>query len=348
MGDLEALLTRKVAQREANAYGADGHVTRSHWDPFEGELNVTTPDASAIRKGMDIPPWVSTLGVMVTLSGIVYFIYAQIAGGNEWIGVVLFTLGFALAMGAQILSNQKGRETIRRVNLANKMGWSYTGRLLQGGYDGEGRKLSSPRAERIAERRHGLAMLTPPPDGEFWGRSEKDDEPFWIGISTGLQNAALGARRLRRDRHGGKGANGFDISMSGAYRLGRSTDITALIAPESIVSKAMNGEDVDTESAEFSQRFHSSVVAPNGARAINDADKSRLLRILSPATQATLIDLADTYVRCGFIVDDDVLYFHASDTVVGKNASQEGLDRIIPKMVADFERAKFSIKNYVE
>ncbi|WP_367718252.1 hypothetical protein AB2N04_08225 [Nitratireductor sp. GISD-1A_MAKvit] len=74
----------------------------------------------------------------------------------------------------------------------------------------------------------------------------------------------------------------------------------------------------------------------------------QVLQILTPATQATMLELAARFHNVGFIVENDVLFFMAQDQLVGESASEGGIDRLLPEVLEEFETAKLSIRHYVE
>ncbi len=71
-----------------------------------------------------------------------------------------------------------------------------------------------------------------------------------------------------------------------------------------------------------------------------------VLRILTPATQTTLLDLLQRYHTVGFVVDDDVLFFLAQDKLVGANAHPDRVDAHLADLLIEFEAAKFLSQEY--
>jgi len=146
---------------------------------------------------------------------------------------------------------------------------------------------------------------------------------------------------MRRDARGGKGGYGQFFSLLGAYRIDRKTGIRAVIRPENIVNRGPLDRDIKTESIQFNERFHVSG-RPMTKRDSRDVTQE-VLQILTPATQASMLDLAARFHNLGFIVEDDVLFFMAQDRLAGENASEGGIDRLLPGMLEEFEAAKLSI-----
>lgn len=336
----------------------------THWDPVEGELPIETPDISGIRKGIVLPSFIRRIPPIAAVVAIIWTVVAA-STTNEFPVVPLFAtvIFFAVMFLADKLENHEGRQMIRRVELARRKGWSYTGKLMERvmAYqavsisDGIERKATRVKSERALAVETLVPELTKVQvgsfagaqfDGEFWGRSTEDGLPFWVAIGEMQMEAGLAADpNLRRDAHGGKGGFGVFFSLLGAYKLDRKTGIRAAIRPENLFNRGALDRDIKTESAEFNEAFHISGRGDAGKGAPVDQD---VLRILTPATQATMLDLLKRYHTIGFVVDDDVLYFMAQDKLVGTNAHPDRIDDLLADIIAEFETAKFALKRYVE
>ncbi len=338
---------------------------RRHWDPFEGEILVETPDASNTRQGVVLPIWLKRLPLPFALLGMVWTMVAGVMSDSfPIVPVAITTLAFGSIFLVEILENADGRRLVRRVSFAREKGWSYTGKFLEwqmartpvrdseGNYERRSQRVKPPRLEKIEARIPELTRLQAGSfmgvrlDGEFWGESEQDHMPLWVAVGAMQMEAGLGTPEMRRDARGGRGGFGQFFSLLGAYRIDRKTGIRAVIRPENIVNKGPLDRDIKTESIQFNERFHISgrpLSSGNGHDIAQD-----VLRILTPATQAAMLDLETRFHNVGFIVDDDVLFFMAQDTLVGENASEGGIDRLLPGMLEEFEAAKLSIKRYVE
>jgi hypothetical protein len=337
-----------------------------HWDPFDGNIDVVTPDISDIRKGVSLPIWVKRAPLPLALIAMIWTFIAGFTGDQfPFFPVAVTTVAFAAVFLVDALENVDGRRRFRRVNIARGKGWSYTDAFLEwqmartGGFDSDGdferrlRRVKPPRLEKIEAHIPELTTMQVGSfmgvrlDGEFWGKSEKDDLPLWIALGAMQIEAGLGTREMRRDTRGGRGGYGQFFSLLGAYQINRKTSIRAVIRPENIAHKGPLDRDIKTESVEFNDSFHIS------ARPIDEQDTGvdlamDVLQILTPATQGTLLDLKARFHNVGFIVEGNVLFFMAQDKLVGENASQGGIDRLLPDIIAEFEAAKFSIKRYVE
>lgn len=338
---------------------------RRHWDPFEGEIAVETPEISSIRKGIALPIWLKRLPLPAALLALTWTMVEGFAGSSfPFVPVAVTTLAFGAIFLVDILENTDGRRTHRRVHIARNKGWSYTGKFLEwqiertpirdsdGNYERRSQRVKPPRLRKIEAHIPELTKVQAGSfmgarlDGEFWGESAQDSLPLWIAIGAMQMEAGFGNRGMRRDARGGKGGYGQFFSLLGAYRIDRKTGIRAVIRPENIANKGPLDRDIKTESVQFNERFHVSG-RPVSAGGGNDVSRE-VLQILTPATQATMLDLGARFHTVGFIVADDVLFFMAQDKLVGENATEGGIDRLLPGMLEEFEAAKLSIKRYVE
>jgi len=336
----------------------------THWDPIKGEISVETPDVSDIRAGIVLPaPVRRALPIGALLALLWTMVQAFWTDAFPFVPVAVTTVMFALFFLAGELENREGRQTKRRVALAHRNGWSYTGKLMErvrefgtimtsDGADRRTHLVKSERALAVEDRVPELTKLQVGSfvgaqfDGEFWGRSSKDGQPFWLAIGAMEMEAGLAANpALRRDASGGGGGFGVFYSLLGAYRIGRNTGIRAVIRPENLFNKGPLDRDIRTESVAFNEAFH---VSGTGTPGQDGETELAVLRILTPATQATLLDLLERYHTVGFVVDDDVLFFMAQDKLVGANAHPDRVDALFADMLTEFEAAKFALKDSVE
>lgn len=327
-------------------------TSEARWDPFEGALNVETPPAEVAR-AVDIPQALRRLPIPLAIAAMVWVFVAVARGANVFIPVAAFVASFGAEFLMWYLANDAGRQRARRARLARDKGWSYTGALLKPVFDGDGTK-ASPRMIRIRDTVPELvklqlgAFMGADFDGEFWGNVD-EGPPFWMALGTRRMEAALAADpRLRRDRHGGKGGQGVLFSLLAAYRLDRATGIRAVVAPENAFSLGPLDRDIKTESGAFNRHFRVAAHAKDGSDWPEIALRTEVLRILSPATQTTMLDLAGRYRVTGFVVDDDVFYLMAQDNLSGENAHPDQIDRCLAGIVEEFINAAMAPKRYVE
>lgn len=336
------------------------HAT--HWDPIQGEITIATPDVSNIRTGIVLPsPVRRALPIGATLALSWTMVEGLWTDSFPFVPVAVTTILFALYLLAGDLENRSGRKTRRRAKLARENGWSYTGKLMER-VRVFGTVMTAERPEHrthLAKSERALAVEARVPelaklqigafagaqfDGEFWGTSSRDGQPFWLAIGAMEMDAGLASNAaLRRDARGGSGGFGVFYSLLGACTIGRSTGVRAAIAPENILNKGPLDRDIKTGSPAFDAAFHVS------GTALQAGDTERaILRLLSSATQDTLLALLERYHTVGFVIDDDVLFFMAQDQLVGSNAHPDRIDALLADMLAEFEEAKFAVKDSLD
>ena len=341
-------------------------AAKTHWDPIRGTIDIETPDIANIRKGIAVPPIISRILLFAALASVLLvFVEGIIRGDFPFISVAVTTVIWGLFLGANHLENEDGRKTIRRVKLARNKGWSYTGALMErvrefqtawksDGAERTTRLVKSERARAVEAKLPELtkvrfgAFVGAQFDGEFWGESSEDGLPLWFAVGSMRMEAGLAFNAdLRQDAFGVKGGYGQFFSLLGAYKIDRKTGVRATIMPENIFNKGPLDRDIKTESVAFNEAFNVS-----GRRKDDTPGKADLtldvLRILTPATQDSMLSLSERYHNIGFVLDDDVLFFMAQDKVVGKNATQDRIDTLLVSIFEDFEKAKLGIKRYVE
>lgn len=339
---------------------------RSRWDPISGTIEVETPDISTIRQGIAIPPVINRILLAAALLSILWVMVEGFTrDAFPFVAAAVTTVVWGLFFGAAQLENEEGRKTIRRVRLAESKGWSYTGELMarvrefvsvgkSDGVDRETRLVKSERALAVEARVPELTITRVGAfagamfDGEFWGESSRDGLPFWFAIGAMNMEAGLAFNSdLRRDAFGGEGGYGQFFSLLGAYRIDRKTGIRAVVMPENLFSKGPLDRDLKTESVAFNRAFRISSRYKSEARSSADPTLETL-QVLTPATQDAMLEMRKRYHNTGFVLDDDILFFMAQDKLVGANAARDRIDALIVEIAEDFERAKFSLKRYVE
>lgn len=332
----------------------------THWDPIKGEISIDTPDVSNIRASVVLPAPARRFIPVGAIAALLWTMVQAIwTDAFPFIPVTVTTVMFALFFIADALENRDGRQTKRRVEIARKNGWSYTGKLMERvrefgtvtTSDGADRRTHLVKSERALAVEKCVPELTKLQvgsfvgaqfDGEFWGTSSKDGLPFWVAIGAMDMEAGIAANAaLRLDSRGGTGGFGVFFSLLGAYKIGRETGVRAVVRPENLFNAGPLDRDIKTESIAFNEAFHVSgrATTPQGAE-----PELAVLRILTPAAQVTLLDLRERYHTVGFVVEDDVLFFMAQDKLVGANAHPDRIDVLLAGIMAEFEAAKFSLK----
>ncbi|WP_367718253.1 hypothetical protein AB2N04_08230 [Nitratireductor sp. GISD-1A_MAKvit] len=188
---------------------------RRHWDPFEGEIEVEAPDTTSFHPGLVLPAWLKRMPLPAVMLTLAWTMIAGLVGdGFPFIPVTFTTIAFASIFLVDMLENKDGRQTLRRIRIAQARGWSYTGRFLQwqiertpirrsnGNYERRSQRVKPPRLEKIEARIPELTRLQTGAymgarlDGEFWGASRKDGLPLWIALGAMQMETALGPPRI--------------------------------------------------------------------------------------------------------------------------------------------------------
>ena len=69
--------------------------TRRHWDPFDGEIVVETPDISGSRKGIALPIWLKRLPLPAALLALMWTLAAGFVGSSfPFVPVAVTTFAF--------------------------------------------------------------------------------------------------------------------------------------------------------------------------------------------------------------------------------------------------------------
>ncbi|MER0240359.1 hypothetical protein [Fulvimarina sp. MAC8] len=172
----------------------------------------------------------------------------------------------------------------------------------------------------------------------YWGRAGDDGLPFWPGLVAGGQMTPSLVKYLRKDEAAAKkNASGTSAITTIGYPIGRATGICARIAQESLFADRTT-PNLETESEVFSRVFR--VELQRGERA-------DLLRALSPATQMAMVDLDERYSGPSFIIDDDVLFTAAGNSLWLEKDPERGAEQL-GAIIEDFAKAASAMRRYVE
>ena len=339
---------------------------RRYWDPFDGTITIT-PIETAKGGGIRLPAWLKRLPPLAIVGTMLWVLIAAVwADSFPVVPTICATLAFASLFLFEKLENTEGRRQARYVRLAQDNGWGFTDKLLERqvefgrAIDGDGdfeRRTRLQKSERMLKIEAQLPELTTLQvgafmgallDSEFWGPLPgQPDQPMWMAVGTTQMEAGMGSARTRRDGRGGQGGYGQLYTVVGAFQLGRDTGVRAAIAPESLFRKGPLDRDLKTESAEFNATFRIAGRAISGGRAEREVEQE-VLRILTPATQTSLLDLKAAHHKVGCVVEAEVLYFMVQDWLSGDNATEAALDRLLPEILGQFQVAQQSFRTYVE
>ncbi|MEM8539746.1 MAG: hypothetical protein AAGF25_02220, partial [Pseudomonadota bacterium] len=316
--------------------------------------------------GIEIPDWVRSLAGSLCLLGILSFIIAVFYRSALWVGVPCLALGLIGILGADHLNNTERKVDWLLFNLAKLNNWAFeilpsTNRqkaeameqLLKQRNQNErrtpGELPMDPRLKRIHDRvgdllRVKIGRVTQLEIDAFFRGGTKSGIPFWMAIGVTRSDMSLAVSSLKSDRYGNTGNQAYMFQMLCAYQLDRDTGIRARLLHESVTGESRR--DFQTESVEFNRRFNLSIADRRGNAPSDAKTKEQvLLQALSPATQATLIDLKDKY-DVQLVIDGDTIFYSGWDLL--NTSDFEILGRHIAALVEAFAESAVSFKAYVE
>ena len=342
-------------------------MTSKLWDPFVGEIDFRQEEVRKPRTGIKIPGWLQSATGILILLGILLFVVAIFYRDALWLGVPCIGIGVAGMLGADYLSNKELQVDWLLFDLAKQKNWAFevlpsTNRqkaealeqlLSQSRKDNEERQAGmmpmDPRLKRIHERVGDLlrvkigrvTMLEI--DAFFWGETESEI-PFWMAIGLVQSDMTLAASSLKTDRFGNTGNQAYLLQMLCAYPLDRDTNIRARLLHENVVGESRR--DFQTESVEFNRHFNISIADRWGNPPDDVKSKElALVQVLSPATQATLIELKTKY-DVQVVIDGDTIFYSGWDKL---NTDDFGIvARHIASIGEAFAESAVSFKDYVE
>lgn len=337
------------------------------WDPFVGEINFHQDKVPKTYAGIKIPDWVRSVAGILSLSGIVFFSVAVFYRDALWIAVPSVAFGVIGVLGSDYLNNKEQQIDWLLFSLARKNNWAFEilpstncqraealGQLHRRSLEDysarmPGQMPMDPRLKRIHERVGDLLsvkigrMTMLAFDAFFWGETGTK-LPFWMAIGVVRSDTTLAAPSLKKDRYGNAGHQACMLQMLCAYRLDRDTGIRARLLHEGVTGESRR--DFQTESVEFNRRFNVSI-ADRWGNPPDDADAKEhaLLQALSPATQATLIDLKGRY-DVQVVIDGDTVFYSGWEQL--NTSDFEAIGRHIASIVKAFSESAVSFKDYVE
>lgn len=354
--------------------------TAPHWDPFGRTVPAQRHRVRPPRPLIRVPPWLTSTLVVLALSGTSWLIGGAVFGQRGAALLPPATL-IGLGIGGVLLTDILGKNTLSRLcryfKAAKGLGWSF--RLAPshvpgapglsghrrhrapGSGTGSGfmaQALAKAEASRRAEGtisdtavgelqavyRTIPELFRPRPgqpvamtvEAEFWGET-RTGVPFWMGVREAEMNTTLAAKELKTDAQGHAGHLGALLTMVVAYRLDRDTGIRAALLAESLGDSR---NDLKTESTEFNACFHISLRDNAGSD-----DGMRLLQVLTPAMQTSLLDLWQRY-RVQVIVDGPNVYVAGREPINTRDPAI--LTQSLGRAAADFAAAVTRFKRYAE
>ena len=132
--------------------------------------------------------------------------------------------------------------------------------------------------------------------------------------------------------------------MIAAYPLERDTGVTVSLFPEFKTPLGPLEFDIQTESVEFNNIFNIRLEAKDGEKTARTMS-AKLLQVLTPAFQATLIELAEHF-STRIIIKGSTVYFAGYKNLV--STDQTEIEHLLQVTVAAFSEAAVSFKRYAE
>ncbi|MEO0866350.1 MAG: hypothetical protein AAFY39_17630 [Pseudomonadota bacterium] len=306
------------------------------WDPIEGQVEATVPEARATTSS----PWAGLVrnltfpALLICLAGFFVAVFSD----TWWLhGIAVATVCFLFILFGSELTGQNSNRRARIANAAHTCG-------LLGGT-----RLPKPKVAKLAARIRSLLVLRAGAsvpiilEHELWGTT-KAGIPFWMGLSVHESQAFFGGPKagVRADPNTTHGETAMFVV---AYRLTRDTGIHAEIMPEFATAKGPLDRDVKTESTQFNAKFNIRLRAENDQKVAKGTSSAALLQVLTPATQATLLDLADSYAA-RVIIDRDTVFFGGYRNF--QTTRDNVLQDLLTSAVEDFSEAAVLFKTYME
>ena len=316
---------------------------RSYWDPIEGNIYASI-DPAFDRQARSYFPywvskWISALGLPIGLLGFVVGTLAHFMGNQIWmfIGIGAFSGSIALILLTDHLSGgkQKSLNTLKRA--ADKLKFQARAKIPD-------EKLRSLRS--VVSEFFELKVASAIPlhiESELWGTSKKDQVPLWIGLSLIDSFSVLAGPQAQTV--GKQGSNfGQCLMFITAYDLARDTGVRVQLFPEYKTPLGPLDIDIQTESVEFNRKYNIRLHSDT-SQSKAEAMSAQLLQILTPAFQATLIDLADRFAT-RIIIDGKSVFFAGYHNLVSNKQSE--LDGMLGNLLEELSDAAVSFKKFAE
>ncbi|MEM8796361.1 MAG: hypothetical protein AAGE61_12405 [Pseudomonadota bacterium] len=336
------------------------------WDPFDGEINFKQEVVAKPRKGIKLPDWIRSVAGILLLVGFALFFVGFFYRDILWVAAPCAFGGAIVLLGADYLNNSEKRIDFLLYQLAKKNNWGFEilpstnaekhaavkhliDEKRKQGRHVEGELPMDPRIRRVRDRVGDLLdmkvgrMTMIDIDAFFWGNTTKAI-PFWMAFGIVQSDMTLAAPSLKTDAYGNTGNQAYLLQMLCAYKLDRDTDIRARLLHESILGESRH--DFQTESVEFNRQFNISIAdrrgnVPENASAYHQA----LLQALTPATQATLIELKRKY-DVQVVIENDIVFYAGWDKV--NTSDFDVVGEHLSAISEAFADSAVSFKRYVE
>jgi len=311
-------------------------MTETVWDPIESQAKATVPETAGYVSH-PLASLVRSLTVPMLIVCLIGFFTAVFSEAWRYYGIGAATFGFVFILFG---SEQTGQNKNILARIANA--------TRAAGHLG-GTNLPKGKIAKLATRIKPLLVLRAGAsipivlEQEIWGQTASG-VPFWMGLSLMQSQAYFGGPKaaVRADPTTTHGETAMFVV---AYKLDRDTQIHAEIMPEFVTAKGPLDQDVKTESTEFNAKFHIRLRRENGRDVKKGVSNAALLQVLTPATQATLLGLADTYAA-RVIIDRDTVFFGGYRNF--QTTDNDALQRLLTQAIDDFAEAATAFKRYAE
>ncbi len=328
--------------------GAAQVASASLWDPFDGTIAFVQDEVADPGKGIEIPGAIKTFLGIIAIASFPTILVGLFYRDALYVAVAMIIVSVSGLIGADILSKSSASDAWRMVSLARRNGWAFRRPLVVPSQrtmrrSGKISNQMDPLFERIALKVPELVRPRPGQlvpmvsNGLFWGRT-KADIPFCMSIGRYDVDATFAAKSIRQDGFGNMANRGTQYGVLMAYGLERDTRVRAALLAEAMGRDSWR--DFKTESAQFNNRFKIFIDGQGGP----DAEQA-LLQALTPATQTSLIDLAERY-NAQVILDGPTLWIGGFDRVMSDDPS--ALSQHFAALVEEFATAATAFKRYVE
>lgn len=311
-------------------------MTQAVWDPIDGQTTAAIPQAAAYS-AHPLAGLVRNLTGPMLLLCLLGFGVAVVSEAWRVYGIAAAAVGFVFILFGSELTGQTKNMRARIANATRAAGHVGGTKLVEGKLG----KLAA-RIKPLLVLRAG-ASIPLVLEHELWGQT-KAGVPFWMGLSL-MQSQALFGGPKARVRADPTTTHGEAAMFVVAYRLDRDTRIHAEILPEFATAKGPLDQDVKTESISFNAEYNIRLRADEGQSVAKGTSSAALLQVLTPATQATLIDLADSY-SARVIVDRDTVFFGGYRNF--QTTDNTALERLLTQAIEDFAEAATAFKRYAE
>ena len=296
---------------------------RDIWDPHFGTRPFRSEPVAKPSAGIAIPAWLkSAVGTFLLVAFAGLAVGLMLSQTLLFVSIPAIVVAFAALIAMDKLGKVQDRLRWFYFQLAERNGWDFAyyqpnqlGRRAARSVGMEDITVD-PNAEtdpdprivwvfkRIPELlRPGRGSWTPfQMQAGYWG-DLRGGTPFWMGLASLEVNATLGTKAKRTDDNGTEGSKGSLFRIALAYPLPRDSGLRMTVLPRSMID--VTATHLETESTVFNDTFS---VDLDHAIASYEEGRREALRLLTPATQTTLLDLHERFGTT-MVVDADVVFF---------------------------------------